>query len=166
MTETFSTYSLAGELSLFQGPEEMRDLIARYIELKEQVAHREGFKAALNEIKSSANRDVNNYVGLVTKVIYTVQKAVASVFSDEPVKIVEARTNFDFASLFINILFIVDVPFEKEIELQKILNDVRRIVLEQENHIAEIFFVNTRTNPNLEFIRSDYPYMKNENAKS
>lgn len=161
IANSFSSYSLSSRLKLFEGPQEIETLIANHIKEREEKAKREGYQAAMEEMRTEARRQIDQYIFLVTKIVDIVRDVARKKFNENELKILEARTNFHLDSFHINTLFVIKASLEKEFEFTQILNSIKSFVLQEDQFVAELFYVNTKDNE-LDHcsIDNDYPFVR------
>ena len=161
IASSFSNYSLSSRLKLFEGPQEIETLISKHIKDREQKAKREGYQAALEEIGAEARKQIDQYIFLVNKIAGIVRDVVTKKFPENELKILESRTNFHFDSFHIDILFMIETSLEKEFEFTQILNAIKSFVLQEDQFVAELFYLNIRGKELDQCsIDNDYPFLR------
>ena len=91
ISEKILTYPFVAHLELFKGPN-IHQLISEYVEYRVQQAKKEAYKEAVEKIKEGVNKEIEEYMALVTKIVDLVYETAKKEFKD--LKIVEERTNF------------------------------------------------------------------------
>ncbi|RKY43983.1 MAG: hypothetical protein DRP81_06225 [Candidatus Omnitrophota bacterium] len=168
ISEDFLSYPFVARLELFKGPD-IRQLISKYVEYRiqeaKEEAFKEGYKEAIEKIKETINKEIEDYMALVTKIVDLVYETAKKEFKD--LKIIEERTNFYFSSKWIKILFIIETESsESEIDFSNFLNEVEKVVFDKLKYACELFFLNKK---NVEIdqdsLNNDYPFIrKRENS--
>ena len=161
IASSFSSYSLSSRLKLFEGPQEIEALISKHIKDREKKARREGYQAALKEMSAEVLKQIDQYIFLVTKIVDIVQEVATKRFQENELKILESRANFHLDSFNINVLFIIKAPLEREFEFTQLLNSIKSFVLQEEQFVAELFYINAK-NKELDqiSINNDYPFVR------
>lgn len=161
IADSFSNYSLSSRLKLFEGPQEIEALIAKHIRDKEEKAKKEGYQAAIEEMRAEARKRIDQYIFLVTKIVDIVREVATKKFGGNELRILESRTNFHLDSFQVNVLFVVETSLEKEFEFTQILNSIKNFVLQEDQFVAELFYVNTK-DKELDHcsIDNDYPFVR------
>ena len=162
ISEDFLTYPYVARLELFKGPD-IRQLISKYVEYRIQEARKEafkeGYKEAIEKIKEAINKEIEDYMALVTKIVDLVYEIAKKEFKD--LKIIEERTNFYFGSKWIKVLFIIEASCEDEIDFSNFLNEVEKIVFDKLNYACELLFLNKKNvEIDQESLNNDYPFVR------
>lgn len=132
--------------------------IEKAIEVKR--AREKGYEDAIGRILENITKEINDYMELITRITDFVYEKVTKDFKD--IKIIEARTNLYFGTKFIRVLFIVETEYERELELIKLFNEIKSIVLNKKNVISEIFVLNKKDTEIDNFsLEADYPFIRN-----
>ena len=161
IANSFSSYSLSSRLKLFEGPQEIETLIAKHIKEREEKAKREGYQAAIEEMRTEARKQIDQYIFLVTKIVDIVRDVATKKFNENELKIVDARTNFHLDSFHINTLFVIKASLEKEFEFTQILNSIENLVLQEEHFVADLLYVNAKDKElDQSSIDNDYPFIR------
>ena len=163
ISQDFLTFPFVARLNLFRGPD-IYQLISEYVECRIQEAKkeafREGFEEAIERIKEAINKEIEDYMALVTKIVDFIYEIVKKEFKD--LKIIEERTNFYFGSKWIKILFIIETESsELEIGLSNFLNEVEKVVFNKLNYVCELLFLNKKNvEIDQESLNNDYPFIR------
>jgi len=161
IADQFSTYSVSTTLDLFEGDPSVKSLIADYIRQQVEDAKKEGALEAVSRINSEVGKAIDNYVLLVTKIVDTVKEAASNQFAPQDLIITDSRTNFDFATRMIKILFVIDADFEKEFLFSGLINEVEQFVFKKENFLSEILYINKRgSTVDSAAVCEDYPFSR------
>jgi hypothetical protein len=134
-------------ISLFDDVPRLKEEIARFIDLKVQEAKKQATREVLVQLKKQASKEIDGYMRLVTKIVdITIKIANEHKKNNDKfdLKILEARTNFDFLHKEIKLLFIVDSDIDSETNFSEILNIMESTVLEKENYLSDILYINSR----------------------
>ncbi|PIY82939.1 MAG: hypothetical protein COX96_04540 [Candidatus Omnitrophica bacterium CG_4_10_14_0_2_um_filter_44_9] len=157
----FSNFLLTQQVMLYQNQEDLLALVLDFIKAKEEKAKKEGILEVVEKITSEIKKQMQTYVDLVTKIVDFIYATAKEEFKDKDLKILVSRTNFCFETKGINILFIIDASFENELTFSTMLHEVSQMVLEQDNFISELFYLNKR---NIELdedlIMNEYPFQR------
>lgn len=163
LSQDFLTFPFVARLDLFKGPD-IRQLISEYVEYKVQEAKKEafkeGYKEAIEKIKEAINKEIEDYMALVTKIVDLVYEITKKEFKN--LKIIEERTNFYFGSKWIKVLFIIEATSpEDEIDFSNFLNEVEKIVFDKLNYVCELLFINKKNvEIDRESLNNDYPFVR------
>lgn len=164
LNESFSRFSSLSDLNLFTGPQGIDILISEVIKQKEEEAKKEGRLEAFREISSEVIKQIESYVMLLTRIVDFITEMINVEFKGKDIKIIQARTNFDFNTFKINILFIIDANPGGELAFLGLSNGAERAILESDNFIAELFYINKRGSELDEStIECDYPFIRKSN---
>ena len=157
----FSNFLLNQQVMLYQNQEDLRALALDFIKFKVEKAKREGATEAVKKISVEIIKQMQSYANLITKIVDFVYKVSKDEFKDKEFKIIEGRTNFCFETRRINILFVIDANFENELFFSNMLNDISKMVLEEDNFIAELFYINKKnTDLDVSLINNEYPFVR------
>jgi len=162
----FSSYLFCSGLNLFQGPQDIEELVANFIKDKEEKARKEGAIEAVKKIVAAIKQEAENYIALITRIVDFIYAVSAKKLGPTEFKIDEIRTNFCFETRAINVLFIIDADSENEFDFSALLNAVEKTVLEEEGFIADMLYINKR-NVELDYesITNDHPFVRNLEKK-
>jgi hypothetical protein len=158
----FSQFSLT---DMFDDKEKIRALVTQFIEHKVEEAKRQGAQEAILKLRTEVERQIDNYVLVITKIVDMINHVAREEFkASDPklgLKVVESRTNFDLYNMAIKLLFIIDADLEAELEFSDLLSRTEKFVLEKEGFLSDIFYINKR-NSTLDYdsISQDYPFVR------
>lgn len=151
--------------NFYGDPQVIEDAINTYRKNEEEKAKKEGYAEAFTKIAKTIKKKIDNYISSLTEIADIVSSVTKEAFKDEELKITAIRTNFYFDTGRINILFIIDGDIEREVRFCSILNEVEKFILEEENLIAELFYINRRGKElDEESIKRDYPFVRKINS--
>ena len=112
VSEDFSNFFLYPQLNLFQGPQNIEELVTNFIKYKEEKARKEGAEETIKSIITAIRQEIDGYIGLITKIVDFVYDAAPKKIGSADFKIEEIRTNFCFETKAINVLFIIDANLD------------------------------------------------------
>lgn len=163
----FSGSSFATDpLNSFYDVQRIKEEIAQYVAFRVKEAKREGAHEVLSNLKSITLQEINDYIGLVTKIVDVVIKMIEDLkkkASGIDLNIVESRTNFDYIGKEVKVLFIIDADIDNEKEFSNLLDELKRVVFEKENYVTEILYINKRDVKLDEVsINNDFPSVRNK----
>jgi hypothetical protein len=167
VSEDFSNFLIYPQLNLFQGPQNIEELVTNFIKYKEEKARKEGAEETVKSIITAIRQEINNYIGLITKIVDFVYEAASKKIGSADFKVEEIRTNFCFETRAINVLFIIDANFDNEFSFSLLLNEVEKTVLQREGFVADMLYINKKkVELDYNSINSDYPYLRNLEKKN
>lgn len=155
----FSSQNIAVQSmeALFEGPQTFEDLLTETIKNKIEKARQEGFDEAIKKVMQTTEKLLQDYILLITKIGKTVTDISSQQFKEIGVKQFRAKIAFD--SRWINLCFVINASLEDEFKFSNLLNEFERAVLNQNNQIAEIFYVNEKDRTiDYASLKTDYPY--------
>lgn len=163
VSEDFSRFPpLPVREGLFGDPEVVKKIISEYTRRYElKRAQEKGYKKALIDIQREVRKQVDGYISLLTKISDFVYEITEEPFKEFDFKVTGIRTNFYFETQRINILFVIDTDFEAERFFSDLLDEVEKTILDKENFVAELFYINGRSKKLDETsIEHDYPIFR------
>ena len=84
-------------------------------------------------------------------------------FAGQDLKINEARTNFSFETLAINVLFIIDADIDSELRFSQFLTQSKKSIYESDKYFSDIFYINKRdAKIDVDAINHDYPFTRTD----
>jgi hypothetical protein len=169
--EELPGYLLFRKLGLFRGPENVRALVASFIEaesarraLKE---HENPLGIGSQDIRTRLVRCINNYFSLILQITQYVCHSVDRGFVDQSLRIVQVRVKFDFRSWLLKLLFIIDADREAEDYFLQFVNEIEKYVLLDECFVPSLLYINKREGiMDNSSIREEYPYLVEVKARS
>jgi len=159
--------------SLFDGPKKFEEIYFDYItDIEREKAYRKGYAAghadgqseAQNKMNLEIRKRIEDYIAKVFQVSnYIVRIANETLNPDgkENLKIAEQRARFSFEKNKIQLLFLVEASFEKEIEFIKLCGNIEKLIRElEQDYLANISCVNVSPPKEIDYslIKSDYPF--------
>lgn len=165
ISQDFSAYYLFRRLDLYTGPQDIRTLSSEFIEEKikrrEEEARKEGAIELAKAIRSRIEERIDRYISLITRIVDYIYEAVQEEFADEDLRILEARTNFDFDTQPVGIMFIIDAAPTAESDFLTFVNGIEKVVLHEDGYVANLLYVNNRdAKIDEESILYDYPFVR------
>lgn len=155
--------------SFFDGPKKLDDIFIEYFTIIErEKAYREGLQdgkaAAHKEINEEIKKYVEQYIGKVIKVAHYVANLATEQLSKTQDKFVmdDARAKFSLEKSKIQILFVINATFEKEIEFIKLCGNLEKLLRElEQDYLCSIACLNvgvTSQEIDYSLIKTDYPF--------
>jgi len=173
VSQDFWDYFLLRKLHLFTGPQDPKMMVARFIE--EQTAMREEDAKARGEAVSEELIErarvkflglINDYVTLILRIGEFAYDRASKEFTEQELKIVQVRTDFDFRTWLVRILFLIDAQPHKILVFRELLGGIERAVLLEGRFVAQLFLVNERgLDVDFEQVFVNYPFVGNLNRR-
>lgn len=163
ISNSFSNYSLSTRLNLFESETEdsVKTIVEQFVKQKLNEARKEGEKRVLQNIAREVKKWTDDYLILINKIVEILSETAKENLAKGDFKIIEARTNFHFDTRAINILFIIDAGLKDEIEFCGLISETKKSVFQEDNFLAEIFYINKRNAEiDLDSVYSDLPYYR------
>jgi hypothetical protein len=159
--------SLFHELQWFRGtvdPEEfVVDYVEKAVEKMEADVKSRGLMTFLNSrerMREDVFRAVTDYVALVRKISEVTCRKASEQFEEDDVRIIQARTVFDFETWLARVMFVIDAAPEKILEFSELLNQIETTLLMGEGFVVELNYVNKRgSRLDSTTIRQDFPFV-------
>ncbi len=156
--------SVEDPINLFNNVKSIREAMAHHLEYVLREAKRQGESEALERLKERAKKEAHEYILIVTKIVEVAYEVVRTQMAEEKIdiKIVEARTSFDFITKEIKILFVIDADEKGEKEFSEFVIASELFVLNRENYLADILYLNSRDSTlDQQAIGYDFPFVRN-----
>ena len=167
LPNSFVRFCVSEESVKFDDDVQVNQLIQQYIKNQVAEAKRQGARDAFEQLDAELKKIASHYMALVTKIVDFVRMVVKERGPKAEISLLESRTNFDFFTQEIKILFIIDSNLEEEFLFSSILSKTEQEVLEIENTDSQLTYINKRGNKiDQETIYNDYPFVRNEKATS
>jgi len=154
------------QLDLFKGPVDPKAIVSDFIEqesaVREELAKGDGGMRSM-ELSQGIQLEVMEYIGdylsSTVRIGESICNMVTREFTYEELRVVQVRTNFDFRTWFIRILFIIDADPRKELRFSQLLNQTEKVILLKERFMPELIFINRRsTKIDSNSLRHDFPF--------
>ena len=167
VSQDFWGHFLFRKLHLFTGPLDPKIMVARFIEeqtaIREEDAKGRGVAASEELIERARVKFlglINDYVTLILRIgEYTYDK-VSNEFAEEELKIVQVRTDFDFRTWLVRILFVINAQPHKILLFRELLGQIEKAVLLEGRFVAQLFSVNERDlDVDFERVFVNYPFV-------
>jgi len=167
ISREFWSHFLFRKLHLFRGPQDVETVVSDFIEeetaIREQDAKAKGAaeSAELTEkIGSTVVVLADDYLSLILKIGEFAYEEAGKEFTDEELRIVQVRTDFDFHSWLVRVLFLIDADPAIEPRFCQVLAEIEKGVLLQERFVAQLLCMNKRDREiDSESIRENYPFV-------
>jgi len=167
VTQEFWAHFLFRKLHLFRGPQDPDTVVLDFIE-KETAAREQDAKAGgavgsvevTDKIRTTIIELTDDYLSLILKIGEFAYEKTGKEFTDEELKIAQVRTDFDFRTWLVRILFIIDADPEKELPFCQVLAEIEKAVLLRERFVVQLLSVNKRDRKiDADSIRENYPFV-------
>lgn len=173
VSQDFWGFFLFRKLHLFTGPLDPKIMVARFIEeqtmMREGDAKARGVTASEEFIERARVRFlglINDYLTLILRIGEFVYDRVSKEFTEQELKIVQVRTDFDFRTWLVRILFLINAQPYKILLFRELLGGIEKAVLLEGRFVAQLFSVNERDlDVDFERIFVNYPYVGNLRRK-
>lgn len=150
-------------INSFNNVKSIREAINHHLEFVIKEAKMQGANEALEQRREHAKKAIGDYVLVVTKIVEVAYEVVKTQMAEEKIdiRIVEARTIFDFITKEIKILFVIDADENGEKEFSDLIIASELFVWDRENYFADILFINSRGSAlDQHAIECDYPFVR------
>ena len=155
--------------SLFDGPKKLEEIYFDYItEIEREKAYRQGYadgqSAAKDEMNLKIRKIIEDYIAKVFQIsnyIARIANETLNPNGSANLKIIEPRARFSFEKNKIQLLFLIEASFEKEIEFIKLCSNIEKLIRDSEqNYLANISCINVNPPKEIDYslIKSDYPF--------
>lgn len=154
------------QLELFRGPVDPKALVSDFLEQESAVRQEDaGAEGAIEPVEHSEGikpeviEYVGDYLSSILRIGESICNMVSKEFTDRELKVVQVRTNFDFHTWVVKILFLIDADPRKELRFSQLLNQIEKVILLKERFMPELIFVNRRnTEIDCSSLRRDFPF--------
>lgn len=168
-TSLSATKSQRNVESLFDGPKKLEEIYFDYItEIEREKAYRQGFADGQSAAKDQMNLKIRKLIEDYIAKVFQISNYIARIANETlnpdnkaDLKIVEPRARFSFEKNKIQLLFLIEASFEKEIEFIKLCGNIEKLIRELEHdYLANISCVNVSAPKEIDYslIKSDYPF--------
>ena len=167
VSEDFWSYFLYRKLHLFRGPRDPKTMVSYFIEeqtaMREEDAKTRGVAASEELIERARTKFlglINDYITLMLRIGEFAHDRASTEFAEEELKIVQVRTDFDFRTWLVRMLFVIDAQPHKILVFRELLGQIEKAVLLEGRFVAQLFSVNKRDlDIDFELMRLNYPFV-------
>lgn len=166
VSRTFIENPLSDQLQKFRGATDPRTAVSEFI--KQQAARTEYIQLPgtvdtpdrEEKVRNQLARPISDYLSLIIKIGEAMRDEVGKEFTEGQVRIAQVRTDLDFRSWLVKVMFIVDADSAEELHVSQMLNHLEKIVLLSHSFAAELDYVNKRDGSlDWDSLRRRYPFV-------
>jgi len=165
--ESCQMYPLLQQLEWFRGTLDPKEFVASYIEKAVQETEAEMKSRGLvpllhsgDKIRTEVVRAVTEYIGMIKKISELTCQKTSERFTDDEVRIIQARTEFDFRTWLVRIMFVVDAAPQRLLDLSQLLGQIETTFLMGEGFVVELDYTNKRCSElDCTALRRDFPFV-------
>lgn len=145
--QEFWGYFLFRQLDSFRGSEDPKMFVSDFLREEAKGLETNGAQEENNgeePFRPEVVRCVFDYITLIKRIGEFVCDRAARQFSDEQLRVVQARTYFDFGAWMVRLLFIVDGDPQSEMHFSDLLARIERVVMLEGCFVAQLMYINKR----------------------
>jgi len=152
-------FFLKNKVESIEDKRQIDDLIKNYLI---QKAKEEGKKEITEKLSKRIKKKVDNYIKIITEVVDDIYKYIKTHYKETDFKIIEERTDFNFNTFEIKILFIIDTSIENEMKFLSLLSDRQQKLLNGKKYFAEFLYINKRNCKTIDIdsVNLDFPFIR------
>ena len=157
--EKNNPFLLKSKVESFENKKQICDLIKNYLI---QKAKEEGRREMTEKLFKRMKKKVDNYIKIITEVVDDIYKYIKTHYKETEFKIIEERTDFNFNTFEIKILFIIDTSIENEMKFLSLLSDRQQKLLNEKKYFAEFLYINKRNCKaiDIDSVNLDFPFIR------